>query len=291
MTTVHAAGSASFSPTLFTSTSSTKDSNICDLSVSPISAQPCYISKSLLLPFLLFLNALHSLGICLSGQSIPWTRTRTWVQILQTHVKDRRHNVSIILVLPWQNGRHKQEDPRSSWVGSFSALSKKSPSSHLKQSGRWGQHPKLFSDLPKRMVTSAHINISYPCLKHTKYTFHTKKEFKKTFKYPPQRVWAPESKRCSRSAPGTGPRGAGQSTCGLWWRSALLQVSFSVVTLLYLVTALLIDILAQVFIFNLMSVGSFCNSRHALLLEASVQCARVRAEGRSRQRAPPWHLK
>lgn len=176
MTTVHAAGSASFSPTLFTSTSSTKDSNICDLSVSPISAQPCYVSKSLLLPFLLFLNALHSLGICLSGQSIPWTRTRTWVQILQTHVKDRRHNVSIILVLPWQNGRHKQEDPRSSWVGSFSALSKKSSSSHLKQSGRWGQHPKLSSDLPKRMVTSAHINISYPCLKHTKYTFHTKKK-------------------------------------------------------------------------------------------------------------------
>lgn len=53
------------------------------LSVSPISAQPCYVSKSLLLPFLLFLNALHSLGICLNGQSIPWTRTRTWVQILQ----------------------------------------------------------------------------------------------------------------------------------------------------------------------------------------------------------------
>lgn len=52
---------------------------------------------------------------------------------------------------------------------------------------------------------------------------------------------------------------------------ALLSLKFPfVVTLLYLVTALLIDILAQIFIFNLMSVGSFCNSRHALLLEASV---------------------
>lgn len=73
---------------VFTSTSSTNDSNICDLSYSTILAQTCYVSKSLLLPFLLFLNALHRLGRWLSGQSIPWARTRTWVQILQTHVKD-----------------------------------------------------------------------------------------------------------------------------------------------------------------------------------------------------------